>query len=115
MDSENTLNFDIEGSNIENLRHLLAHRAWTEFFVPTLKQSRDAAIAQLLDPSVERKQDYPDDFLRGQISMLEWLLTHPQTLLQEQDAKNAKDQEESEVQDRLGIRAHEGHGPLSHP
>ncbi len=115
MNSNNILNIDNNESNIEALRHLLAHRAWTEFFMPTLTQSRDAAVEQVLDPSEARKRAYPDDFLRGQISILDKLLEHPKALLEDEDAKRAQEDEESEALKVFGIRAHEGHGPLSHP
>lgn len=107
------LELDKSVETIDNLRSLLAHPAWTDFFVPTLISTRDAAIQQLLDPSEVRKQDYPDNYLRAQVEILNALMNVGPRAISEYDADQLLIKQANEWEEGTEIRADLGRvGPL---
>lgn len=61
----------------EALRHLLLHPAWDGLYKKTLAERVKVCYSQLIDPSLERKNAAPDDFLRGFITALQWAVKWP--------------------------------------
>ena len=48
--------------------------AFTDVIEPYIRNVRDSMNQRLLDPSRERKEEHPDDFLRGGVVTLDGLL-----------------------------------------
>lgn len=77
---------------IEDVRALLYSRAWTDFYTPELEKMRDLHIAQLVNPTTERLNNFPDDYLRGCIHTVSALLRMGQTLINSTDAADEQEQ-----------------------
>lgn len=56
------------------LEFLVNSPAYQDVVLPYLRAMRDSANQRLLDPSQERKAEYPDDFLRGNVVALDGLI-----------------------------------------
>ena len=86
----------------ELLENLLVHPAWEHILKPVIAEKVKVYYAQLLDPSVVRKDYAPDDFLRGAIGALKWVITYPQAeidaaRLDSQEAETAAREAAEEV------------------
>lgn len=77
---------------VEDVRHLLNHSAWSGFFVPLFSDLRSSYHTQLLDPSSDRKNAVPDDFLRGCIQTLDAILSVGPAFVEESDRASAQRQ-----------------------
>lgn len=75
----------------ELLENLLTHPAWEHILKSVINEKVKVYYAQLLDPSAARKDSASDDFLRGGIVALRWVITYPQA---EIDAARQEAQEE---------------------
>ena len=78
----------------ELLENLSIHPAWEHILKPVIAEKVSVYYAQLLDPSQARKDSASDDFLRGAIIALRWVVKYPQTEIEagrsaEQDAEAA--------------------------
>lgn len=99
----------LERSNA--LEALMASPGWQKHLRPMLESRRDTMFAALRDPSVARKAGIPDDFIRGQLAVLDMLLTYP-AMVAETDRNVAVEEElfaqrEQEYEDRARL----GNGP----
>jgi len=70
----------IEGLSREHelLANLLQHPAWEGILKPVVTERVRIYYAQLIDPSQARKDSANDDFIRGAIVSLRWVLEYPQ-------------------------------------
>jgi hypothetical protein len=57
------------------VEYVLASPAYADVFEPYLRGIRDTLSQRLLDPSKDRKEEHPDDFLRGGIVCIDGLLS----------------------------------------
>jgi len=83
----------------ELLENLLQHPAWEGILKPVIVERVQQYYASLLDPSVARKDSANDDFLRGAIVSLKWVVEYPQTeikLAHQRAAEEALDRESEE-------------------
>jgi hypothetical protein len=62
----------------ELLENLLAHPAWEHILKPVITEKVTLYYSQLLSPTQGRKDVAPDDYLRGAIEALRWVVTYPQ-------------------------------------
>lgn len=69
--SSNVFDFYADEEQLEQIKHLINSPAWQGYFVAKLTEWQDAAIGLLLDPSEERKQKTPDDYLRAVVTVCE--------------------------------------------
>jgi hypothetical protein len=60
------------------LSHLLLHPAWEGIIKKGIAERAAAYNNQLIDPSVSRKDVAPDDFIRGYIAALKWVVSWPE-------------------------------------
>lgn len=74
---------------ISHLRGLIWSRAWREFLAPLIEQRRQDLNKILLDPRIKRQDSANDDFLRGAISALTWVLGLPRQNLTKLEAEEA--------------------------
>jgi hypothetical protein len=81
----------------KDLGFLLMSNAWNEVMKPEVARRVKGLYAQLIDPSTKRKDRLPDDFIRGQIEALKWMLEWPEKemqlvsgMLREQEEMNAQ-------------------------
>lgn len=88
---------------IEAIRQLLQSDAWLRFFLPSLQNMKDEWQNRLMDPSIERKNQYPDDYIRGCFATIDVFLRLPDALIAEHDA--AIEREEKERQEDRGYDA----------
>lgn len=105
--------FDISKLDEHSLGHLmyvLNSPSYEQIFEPYLQRMRDSLNARLLDPSQTRKNDLPDDFLRGAISTVDGLLTLFKRLIDETELERIArsqialtEQEEYENRRREGV------------
>lgn len=69
--------FDISKMDEHTLgcvEYVLNSPAYAEVFEPYLRSIRNTLSQRLLNPSKERKEEHPDDFLRGGIVAIDGLL-----------------------------------------
>lgn len=88
---------------IEAIRQLLQSEAWTAFFLPSLQNMKEEWQNRLMDPSAERKNQYPDDYIRGCFATIDVFLRLPDALIQEHDA--AIERAEKERNEQRGYEA----------
>ena len=70
--------FDIQKLDDQQLgmiEYVLLSPAYVEAFEPYLLSLRNTLAQRLLDPSKARKEEHPDDFLRGAIVAIDGLLS----------------------------------------
>lgn len=62
----------------------------------------------MMDPSKERQEKLPDDYLRGQIEALEWLITLPQDVEREDERATDEERERRRHRDSADLIARVG-------
>lgn len=65
---------DLDDQALGDLEWVVNSPAYKRIFEPYLEAMRDTLLHRLKDPSKERSEKYPGDFLRGGILMIEGLL-----------------------------------------
>lgn len=81
----------------ELLANLLEHPAWAGILKPVIAEQVKLYYTQLVDPSQVRKDTASDDFIRGAIVSLRWVVEYPQREIDaalrevEEDAAAARD------------------------
>lgn len=84
----------------ELLANLLQHPAWEGILKPVIVERVRIYYDNLLNPSVQRKDAANDDFLRGAIVSLKWVVEYPQSEINaalreaEEEAASAREAEE---------------------
>lgn len=107
------LNPPLNSELVESIRFVVHSRAWEDYYAPLLETVKDSCTQQILDPSQERKDKLPDDFLRGWICALNGLLNWGPQLVAEYDAQSATETTAHEDERRYEERAAVGSfGPL---
>jgi hypothetical protein len=106
--------FVSEREQMESLRSLITHPAWTGFFVKNLREARDRAVSMLVNPALSRQSEMSDDFLRARIMTLEELFNLGPTVLLEWEHAQVEQQSQAEYTNGLQERAELGQmAPLS--
>ena len=100
----NTLTYD----NINHLTYIVNSPSWLDFFEPMLKESMNSTLALLADPSIERKNSRPDDFLRGQIVTIRNFLSLPHFIISEHREREMIAKKEQEERAHYEGRAEAG-------
>ena len=77
-----------------HLRSFRGNTAWREILLPALDDQRRSVITQLIDPSIARKNERPDDYLRGILHALAWIETLPERELQRSIRRTAEDDDD---------------------
>lgn len=62
---------------VDKLRGMFATTGWADVVAPGVERFRNHAVLTLINPSVGEKK-ISDDFTRGQINVLSWMLGWPQ-------------------------------------
>jgi hypothetical protein len=65
------------------VEYVLNSPAYQDVFEPYLQSIRETLSQRLLDPSKDRKEEHPDDFLRGGIVAIDGLLSFFQQVIKE--------------------------------
>lgn len=60
------------------LGYLLMSPAWNEIFKPKVAERGKILYDKLIDPKASRKENLPDDYIRGQIAALKWMMEWPE-------------------------------------
>lgn len=68
---------------VGHLAYIVNSPSWLDFFEPTLTEMMNGVHAQLADPSLTRKNNRPDDFLRGQLIVIRNFLEIPHFIIAE--------------------------------
>ena len=107
--------FSLDKQDIEMLRYLVWSDAWAKFFEPLLRNIEKGLIDQLLNPSIERKNERSDECIRGSVHTIRAILNFPAQVIQEADAEaeeeNKRTQEQRSLQARASHGFHNPHGP----
>lgn len=111
MDQDVFTKDDLAGSDPRDLVFLLGSKAWNDFFVPLLLGLQAKALSDLADPSRKRRDEKPDDYLRGYIRAVRAILNAPGEILYEQERRNIENDEHDSVAQRYAEIAHGGRGP----
>jgi hypothetical protein len=112
MNRDLGLNFTDE--QLDDVRHLIYSKAWTDFFIPYLTEQKDAAMILILNPSTDRKNSFPDDYLRGFVIALDRLMSIGHERLEEKDQLRLQQEQEAKMEQAYQDRVDTGHiGPLS--
>jgi len=64
------------------LQQTIGSPGWNETLVPLISQRAKMLYDQLLEPSKTRQDKLPDDFIRGQIAALRWVVSGPRELVE---------------------------------
>ena len=96
------------GEKIEALRHLLGSPAWTGFYEPFLRASREYALMQLALPSYQRSQADPDNLLRAKIQVLDAMLNVGPAEIEAHDQNQRVQATEAEMDEAYARRAADG-------
>ena len=56
---------------------LSTHEGWTKIAIPIISNRVKTLYTRLIDPSERRKEALPDDYIRGQIAALKWMIEWP--------------------------------------
>lgn len=64
------------------LGYLLMSPGWKEVILPTIGERAKMLYDKLIDPKESRKENLPDDFIRGQIAVLKWIIEWPEKEMQ---------------------------------
>ena len=78
--------FDVKSLDdfqLGHLQYILTSPSYADVFHPYLVKMRASLNEKLLDPSTDRKEQFPSDFLRGGILMIDGLLTLFTNLIEE--------------------------------
>jgi hypothetical protein len=65
----------------ELLANLLQHPAWEGILKPVVAERVKIYYSELVNPSDERRKRMTDDFIRGAIVSLRWVLEYPQEII----------------------------------
>jgi len=85
---------------IEAIRQFINSDAWARFYKPSLEHMKQEWTSRLMDPSADRKDKYPDDYIRGCFETIDVFLRLPETLIAERDADlERQDRERAETGD----------------
>ena len=99
---------------IEAIRQFITSDAWERFFLPSLINMKEEWATRLMDPSVERKNQYPDDYIRGCFATIDVFIRLPDALIDEHDAAIERGEREREELRGYDARAAAGNvGPYS--
>jgi hypothetical protein len=71
---------------METLEDFLRSRVWTEIIKKELQSRYDITLKQLLTPAAERSKEYSDEYLRGRLVELRFMLENWQQALEESAA-----------------------------
>lgn len=85
---------------IEAIRQFVTSDAWVRFFLPSLQNMKEEWTARLMDQSKERKDLFPDDYIRGCFATVDVFIRLPDALIEEHDTAIERDvQERRELHD----------------
>ncbi len=103
----------IHASTIEALRILTNSEAWETFFKPSLEAMKEEWLQKLMDPSEDRKKEFPDDYVRGAWATIDVFLSAPGVLIAEADARREREEVQRQETENLDLRLNTGHvGPM---
>lgn len=85
---------NIDDNQIGHLMWVLNSPSYTDVFRPYLINIRDTANRMMLDRSQKRKDELNDDFLAGQITAIEGLLTLFDRLINETNFERIRESQE---------------------
>ena len=95
---------------IEAIRQLVTSDAWEHFFLPSLINMKEEWTVRLMDASAERKDQYPDDYIRGCFATIDVFIRLPKALIEEHDA--AIERDDRERQELRGYEARAAAGQV---
>ena len=85
----------------ELLNDLIRSPAWEGLLKPIIAEKVAIYYKRLLDPAGSRKDLIPDDFIRGQIEALRWVVTYPQMEIDE--ARRIDEEEEAAAKEAANV------------
>ena len=71
-----TEEFNLE-EELQFLDWFLTSPAWNNVIIPELKKRMELLYNKLIDPTKKRKEETSDDFIRGQIAAVRWMVAWP--------------------------------------
>lgn len=77
----------------EALSHLLLSPGWELIIKRAINQKVKALYDRIIDPAGDRKDRLPDDYIRGYIAGLRWVVSFPEEQMNAAVANILKDQE----------------------
>ncbi len=108
----------LDDQEIGHLEYVLNSPSYGRVFRPYLVRLREGLNHRLLDPSKDRKDQYPDDFLRGGITVVDGLLAFFGKLIEETSieritaARAERTDEDQYTAMRLAGQMRAGQGPI---
>jgi len=106
--------FKILPSTLEAIRFVVTSDAWEQFFVPALINMKEDWARKLMDPGQARKDEHPDDYIRGCFATIDVFLGLPKALVEEYDAHNEREAQAQVEADTWERRARTGRvGPYT--
>jgi hypothetical protein len=104
---------ELNDTDLNHLAYLVNSPAYLEFFEPYLQAMERGLLNDLISPASERKNEKPDDYLRGGIMVIRAILEAPRWVL-EREAERLR--QEAEIKNDVQFydeRAQAGsYGPL---
>lgn len=89
---------------------MIATQGWRLRLTPILIERKQAMERHFRNPSNERKSKIPDDYIRGQLDVIELILEHPQLLIDTTRAAQAEEKFAKDREIRYSQQASLGYG-----
>lgn len=90
----------------------IAMPGWQHVLKPIFEERRHAMVVAMRDPSLARKYKVPDDYIRGQLDILDLLLDHPAELIESVRNAAVEDKLADERESEYDAIARDGFGKL---
>lgn len=100
-------------SRAERLREMQAHPGWRDVLKPILDARIEGLNRMLRDPSKARKEKFPDDYIRGRLEEAEFIMDHPNLLVETIQAAAVEEKLAAGRTETHEARAMRGWGPGS--
>lgn len=102
---------ELAAADARDLVFLLGSKAWNDFFIPLMMGLQHRALTELADPSKKRRDEKPDDYLRGYIRAVRAIMNAPGEILYQQEQRNRENATNDSVAQRYAEIAHGGRSP----
>lgn len=97
---------------IEAIRQFIFSDAWERFYKPALYNMREEWTNKLMDAAASRKNEHPDDYIRGCVATIDVFLRMPESVIEDYDADLERKERERAETGEYRVRSDSGYlGP----
>lgn len=97
---------------VEAIRQFIFSDAWERFYKPALHNMRSEWVNKLMDADTKRKNEHPDDYIRGCVATIDVFLRMPESVIADYDADQERKNRERAETGEYRVRSDSGYlGP----